>query len=184
MDQLYAFLSSHELTRDIGETVEYSNLGVGLLGHSSPAGTAQITRPCGEAVLAPLGMNDTAIALTPPLRERLASGHDQTLEPVPQWTSPLSPGRRAAFNSQRHVDVHRSKSGSEGFSVAKGNGCDPCCPASIPGAEHGNRARMDHPYRARPHDPLAQRRHGRLSLVPRLRPVIAERCRGAVKRCI
>jgi CubicO group peptidase (beta-lactamase class C family) len=32
--QLYAFLSGYELTRDIGSRYEYSNLGVGLLGHA------------------------------------------------------------------------------------------------------------------------------------------------------
>jgi D-alanyl-D-alanine-carboxypeptidase/D-alanyl-D-alanine-endopeptidase len=33
VEQLYQFISSYELTRDIGEKYEYSNLGVGLLGN-------------------------------------------------------------------------------------------------------------------------------------------------------
>ena len=33
VDQLYAFLSTATLTRDIGSQYEYSNLGGGLLGH-------------------------------------------------------------------------------------------------------------------------------------------------------
>src|SRR5204862_3607331 len=32
--QLYEFLSSYELPRDIGARYEYSNLGAGLLGHA------------------------------------------------------------------------------------------------------------------------------------------------------
>ena len=32
VDQLYQFLSTYELTRDVGATYEYSNLGAGLLG--------------------------------------------------------------------------------------------------------------------------------------------------------
>src|SRR5690606_6844550 len=32
-DELYAFLARHELRRAPGEAYEYSNLGVGLLGH-------------------------------------------------------------------------------------------------------------------------------------------------------
>jgi CubicO group peptidase (beta-lactamase class C family) len=33
VEQLYEFLSTYELTRDIGSQYEYSNLGAGLLGH-------------------------------------------------------------------------------------------------------------------------------------------------------
>ena len=33
VEQVYEFLSSYELTRDIGESYEYSNYGMGLLGH-------------------------------------------------------------------------------------------------------------------------------------------------------
>src|ERR1700752_999149 len=33
VDQLYAFLSGYTLTRGIGEKYDYSNVGVGLLGH-------------------------------------------------------------------------------------------------------------------------------------------------------
>ena len=32
-EQIYEFLASYELTRDIGATYEYSNFGMGLLGH-------------------------------------------------------------------------------------------------------------------------------------------------------
>ena len=34
VEQLYEFLSAHQLTRDIGAKYEYSNLGAGLLGHA------------------------------------------------------------------------------------------------------------------------------------------------------
>src|SRR5207244_7748295 len=34
VQQMYAFLSSYALTRDVGAEYEYSNLGVGLLGHA------------------------------------------------------------------------------------------------------------------------------------------------------
>ncbi len=34
-EKLYEFLSGYQLTRDIGAQYEYSNLGVGLLGHAA-----------------------------------------------------------------------------------------------------------------------------------------------------
>ena len=42
VQQMYDFLSGYQLTRDIGSQYEYSNLGVGLLGHvlSLRAGTS------------------------------------------------------------------------------------------------------------------------------------------------
>ena len=85
-ERLYAFLSSHQLRRDIGEAVEYSNVGYGLLGHALALreGTgyeALVT----ERILEPLQMSDTAIELTPLLRERLAPGHDERLRPAANW---------------------------------------------------------------------------------------------------
>ena len=93
---LMAFLSSHDLTRGVGESVEYSNLGAGLLGHALAvrAGDgyeALVTR----RVLEPLGMGDTAIELSPAVRKRLATGHDLSLEPVPNWDLPALAGAGA-----------------------------------------------------------------------------------------
>ena len=85
-ESLYAFLSSHELRRDIGAAVEYSNVGYGLLGHALALreGTgyeALVT----ERILEPLEMADTAVELAPPLRARLAPGHDERLRPAANW---------------------------------------------------------------------------------------------------
>ncbi len=75
--QLYAFLSGYELKRDIGSKMEYSNLGVGLLGHvlTLHAGKSyeQLVK---ERICDPLGMKDTGITLSPDLRERLALPYD------------------------------------------------------------------------------------------------------------
>ena len=96
VQQLYAFLSSYQLTRDIGATYEYSNLGVGLLGHALAlkAGTSYeqlVTR----RVLIPLQMKETAITLTPALRARLALGHDGEGHVVPNWDLPTLAGAGA-----------------------------------------------------------------------------------------
>lgn len=86
VERLYAFLAGHELERDVGATVEYSNLGYGLLGHALALreGTNYETLIRGR-ILEPLQMSDTAIELTPSLRERLATGHDGRLRPTANW---------------------------------------------------------------------------------------------------
>ena len=96
IENLYAFLSSHELDRDIGDTVEYSNVGYGLLGHALALreGTDFETLIT-ERILEPLQMPDTAVELTPALRERLATGHDGRLQPVANWDLPVLAGAGA-----------------------------------------------------------------------------------------
>ncbi len=84
---LYAFLSGYALTRAPGAAYEYSNLGMGLLGHllERSAGKpyeALVT----ERILAPLGMRDTWLTVPPGARARFAQGHDGDLTPVPAWT--------------------------------------------------------------------------------------------------
>jgi serine-type D-Ala-D-Ala carboxypeptidase/endopeptidase len=73
---LHRFLSGYRLERDIGERFEYSNLGVGLLGHvlARRADTSYEAALI-ERVLEPLTLDETRITLTPPMRERLAPGH-------------------------------------------------------------------------------------------------------------
>ena len=96
VEDLYAFLSSHELDRDIGDTVEYSNVGYGLLGHALALreGTDFETLIV-ERILEPLQMPDTAVELTPALRERLATGHDGRLRPATNWDLPVLAGAGA-----------------------------------------------------------------------------------------
>ncbi len=96
VEDLYAFLSSHKLTRDIDETVEYSNVGFGLLGHALALGAGtDFEALIAERVLQPLQMSDTAIELTPALRERLATGHDGQLRPAANWDLPALAGAGA-----------------------------------------------------------------------------------------
>ena len=94
--QMYDFLSGYQLTRDPGALFEYSNLGVGLLGHilSLVAGTSyeEMVR---ARIWAPLGMTHTAIAFTPWMREHLALGHDEQGKVVPNWDIPALAGAGA-----------------------------------------------------------------------------------------
>ncbi|HEU4560833.1 MAG TPA: serine hydrolase domain-containing protein [Longimicrobium sp.] len=83
---LYAFLAGYTLPRDPGAAYEYSNLGMGLLGHllALRAGKEYEALVI-ERILAPLGMRDTRLVLTASMRERLAAGHGAGLEPVGGW---------------------------------------------------------------------------------------------------
>jgi len=85
-EQLYQFLSTYTLTRDIGAQYEYSNLGGGLLG-------LVLARRAGmdyeaevrSRICQPLEMASTRITLTPEMKARLAVGHNDKLAPVPNW---------------------------------------------------------------------------------------------------
>ncbi|HEU4887520.1 MAG TPA: serine hydrolase, partial [Thermoanaerobaculia bacterium] len=96
VQQLYDFLGSYELPRDIGESYEYSNLAAGLLGHilALRAGTDYETL-VRTRITAPLAMKSTAIKLSPDLQKRLAKGHNPQRDPVPNWDVPTLAGAGA-----------------------------------------------------------------------------------------
>ncbi len=94
--QLYEFLSSHELQRDIGAEVEYSNLGTGLLGHAlAQRQETDYETLVFRRLLDPLGMSDTSVTLSPSQQERLAIGHSVQLRPVANWDLPTLAGAGA-----------------------------------------------------------------------------------------
>jgi len=85
-EQLFAFLSSYSLPRDVGAKWEYSNLGVGLLGEV-------LARRAGMSyeallktrILDPLGMTSSGITLSPDETRRFAIGHDAYMRRVAHW---------------------------------------------------------------------------------------------------
>lgn len=94
--QLYDFVSGYELERPIGSLWEYSNLGVGLLGHALclKAGKTYelLVR---ERVLDPLEMAETGIDLAPSLDAPFAQGHGLNGLPVGNWDIPTLAGAGA-----------------------------------------------------------------------------------------
>ncbi|HEX5726370.1 MAG TPA: serine hydrolase, partial [Longimicrobiaceae bacterium] len=86
LEQLYAFLDNHQLRRDIGAEFEYSNLGMGLLGHAlgRAAGT-NIQTLIRQRILEPLGMRLTSYARDGEVGEWHAKGHDGAGKVVPFW---------------------------------------------------------------------------------------------------
>ncbi len=96
VQQLYDFLSAYALTRDPGERFEYSNLGVGLLGHAlSLAAGKSYEALVRERILSPLRMTDSAITLSPWMQAHLALGHDAQRKVVPLWDLPTFAGAGA-----------------------------------------------------------------------------------------
>lgn len=84
--QLYEFLNGYQLTRDPGAEFEYSNVGVGLLGHALARATGQSYEELERSLVwAPLDMAHTAITLTPWMQEHLVLGHDEQGNVVPNW---------------------------------------------------------------------------------------------------
>ena len=95
-EQLFAFLSSYQLTREIGSKYEYSNLGVGLLGQALARRTGmdfeQLVR---TRIAEPLGMKSTGVTLTASQKARLAAGYDGQLAPAANWDIPTLAGAGA-----------------------------------------------------------------------------------------
>ena len=93
VQQMFDFLSSYQLTRDIGEKYEYSNLAVGLLGNTLAlrAGTDYETL-LRTRILTPLGMTSSGIVFTSDMRARLVPGHAETLKLTSNWDLPTFAG--------------------------------------------------------------------------------------------
>ncbi len=103
VEQLYEFLSNHTLRRDVGAEYEYSNYGVGLLGHIlTLAAGASYDELIQQRIASELGMSDTRIALTSSMRSRLAPGHSGTTE-VANWDIPTLAGAGALRSTARDM---------------------------------------------------------------------------------
>ena len=87
--KMYEFLASYQLGQDPGEKYQYSNIGMGLLGHvmarraEKDFGSLVLERIC-----KPLRMESTGITLTPEMKARLAMGHDEAGKPEDHYEMP------------------------------------------------------------------------------------------------
>lgn len=92
LDRLHAFLNGYTLPREPGAAWEYSNLGVGLLGHalSRRAGVTygDLVR---ERVLGPLGLRSTDEIPPADAAARVATGYSGVVE-VPPFRMPALEG--------------------------------------------------------------------------------------------
>ena len=101
---LFHFLSSYELTRDIGSKFEYSNMGVGLLGQAlSRRAGMDYEALCRARVTGPLKMENTGIALSATMKSRLAAGHNEARQPTANWDIPTFAGAGALRSDARDL---------------------------------------------------------------------------------
>lgn len=87
IEDVYEFLSSHELRRDIGAEWEYSNLGFGLLGHAltRAAGVPTMDELIRQRITGPLKMGMTDFGRPKRIGAWIARGHNKEGEVVQYW---------------------------------------------------------------------------------------------------
>jgi serine-type D-Ala-D-Ala carboxypeptidase/endopeptidase len=92
-DSLFAFLKKFKPTRPPEKKMEYSNIGVGLLGWLlAKRANTDYESLLKKTILEPLKMEDTAIVLTPELLSRLAPPHNPDGELTSVWDIHHLPG--------------------------------------------------------------------------------------------
>jgi CubicO group peptidase (beta-lactamase class C family) len=90
---LFAFLASHGVALPAKPEFAYSNLGVGLLGEALAERAGRTYDALlHEEITAPLGMKDTAVALTASMRARFIPGHDGHHKPAHAWNEDVFVG--------------------------------------------------------------------------------------------
>ena len=83
---LYQALATVKLNHPPGRKMEYSNLGMGLLGHLLTLKTGTSYEAIVKEIIChPLGMVDTTISLSFQQQQRLTPGHDLEGQVVPNW---------------------------------------------------------------------------------------------------
>lgn len=117
VEQLYDALSGSRLPRKPGEKSDYSNLGMGLLGHllARRAGKTYEALLL-ERICQPLGLTETRISLNADQQNRLARGHDADGEPTVNWDLPTLAGagalRSSAADMARFLRANLDPAGS------------------------------------------------------------------------
>jgi serine-type D-Ala-D-Ala carboxypeptidase/endopeptidase len=83
---LYEFIGKQGVARTPDAPFVYSNVGVGLLGQAlADRAGMNYGDLLHEEITGPLGMHDTAIALTPEMKARFIEGHDGQHRPAHAW---------------------------------------------------------------------------------------------------
>jgi serine-type D-Ala-D-Ala carboxypeptidase/endopeptidase len=95
-NQFYQALSNTSLLREPGSKFEYSNFGMGLLGHilTLESNMTSYDELLSKRILDVLDMNSTSIGLSDSQKSRLAIGHFNGGQELPTWnaSNPIAPG--------------------------------------------------------------------------------------------
>ncbi len=96
VSQLYDFLATYQLPREIGVEYEYSNMGMGLLGHTlSLKAAVDYETLVLTTICQPLKMDSTRIHLMAEQQARFATGYDDSGKAVKYWDIPTLAGAGA-----------------------------------------------------------------------------------------
>ena len=185
---MYEFLGSYQLTQDPGEKFQYSNIGMGLLGHVMATAAGQdFESLVVDRICRPLGMESTCITLTPELKSRFAVGHDEAWKRAANFELPAIAGAGAvALDRPRLVEVCRRTFGPDRLAADAADEDDARHSLSRRTRAQPVRRSLGHALVRRRDLPTvgigfarAQWRHGRLQQLCRVRPEAAAwRCRA------
>ncbi|WP_310554433.1 serine hydrolase [Flavobacterium sp.] len=85
--QLYEYISSVELNKDINSKWQYSNIGFGLLGHIlSLTAQKDYETLVKQKICEPLNMKNTVVSFSPKQYPNVATGHSEYGKPVSGWS--------------------------------------------------------------------------------------------------
>lgn len=117
VEMMYEFLNEYELTSDIGKKLEYSNLAVGLLGHTLALIDGKpYEQMITDRVLKPLSMTSTFVDIPKALSGQQSNGHDANLNKTKHWRLPSLAGAGAinsnAKDMARYLEANLNPKGS------------------------------------------------------------------------
>ena len=106
-EMMYEFLNQYTLPREVGESPEYSNLAVGLLGHTlAKIDGMNYEQMLMQRVLKPLKMKDTFVEVPRSALTRRSKGHNGNLETTDYWQLPAMAGAGAVVSDATDMALY------------------------------------------------------------------------------
>lgn len=106
-EMMYEFLNQYTLPREVGESPEYSNLAVGLLGHTlAKIDDMNYEQMLMQRVLKPLKMKDTFVEVPKSSLTRRSIGHNGYLETTDYWQLPAMAGAGAVVSDATDMALY------------------------------------------------------------------------------